>query len=1117
MRQGEKVPTRSTPRPVRWPWRRVGPGQRFSYPVTGFAAFWVAVLAAAVCSSEAIPRPEHPRPDFRREAWVNLNGDWAFCFDPEDVGLDRQWYRPGHAFDRTIRVPFGWESPLSGVGASDGSTIGWYRREIELPEAWEGKRAWLCFGAVDYEADVWVGGQRVGGHEGGYDPFRLEITELVEPGQTATLVVRAVDRTDATLPLGSQDRYSPTSGIWQTVWLEATPMHCVDHLRLTPLHVGDAWTLEVEVAAIGRDAKVPVELRSPRGEFKSRRRTLVIEQGRGSAVLGLTFEQPRVWSPEDPHLYELDVVLGGQAADVVHTYFGLRTFACSRDGRAPPRLLLNERPVALRGAVHHAFYPGGNYTAPDDAWFERDLSLAQRLGLNALRLHRKAVDPRLLYWADRMGVLILADIPGARHQGEKTREAWQSTMRSIIRRDRNHPSLIAWCLFQEGSSPSAEELKPGGAARAWVEEMAKAARTLDARRPIIDRSAERCFSVSTDAVAGALCATSARQINSGLTRLAAVARSIQPPTPQDRTAYRPPAGVPLLITRYSPRCAPCADRDVSWALRGLVTELRRNEHLQGLFFDGLTDVESNHCGLVNYDRSPKHFGYDGFVPDMKVADLQAPAFVGHDLPPVLEVGLSRTLSIPVFVACGATGEKQFDLRWQVRGTDNLGREVATPIRHREVIHRRMHVTFQDPLEVTLPISRPMVGAVAIELYERGGGRVSANYVNVVVPPRRTGSRRQEMLAPTLALFRIRAEDFAAVSCEGSAWDALAGPLIRCDGACTLTYRLKLPEFVRNAAPSRLALLGEMASGSNRARVDWPSAGRLNDSPQTEARRIPSLLTVSLAGTELWPIALSGAPADSRGVLSIGSQRFAFRYGALVRRRADLRRRAELRDRLRNDAVVPLEFRVGDGEHAAGLTLFGEREGGYPIDLALLVETARPMLNPTAVTRETGIAVEPLRKRIRQVAVVQSSTAGGHVWRYRTVQPAKGWAEAGFDDAAWRSGRSAFGRSGDPVVAARTPWSSAAIWLRTEVAVASPPLAMALQYRGDSADIFVDGRLLRHIDRAVVEPRVIPLEPEEARQFVGEGCTLAVHATQSAGSPALDIGLTVIEPIPPTRE
>ena len=198
----------------------------------------ILTLCGNASGAEFVPRPEHPRPDFERTQWLNLNGVWEFAFDPNDVGIKENWFAPNaQPFPLHIVVPFPWESKLSGIGRTDYKGTAWYRRNFTIPKEWQGKRIWLCFGAVDWHAIVWVNGEKVGEHEGGYSEFRFDVTDKVRFDVPNLLVVRVVDFTDHETPIGKQVQwwYTSTGGIWQTVWLEATGQVCVKKFRIIPI------------------------------------------------------------------------------------------------------------------------------------------------------------------------------------------------------------------------------------------------------------------------------------------------------------------------------------------------------------------------------------------------------------------------------------------------------------------------------------------------------------------------------------------------------------------------------------------------------------------------------------------------------------------------------------------------------------------------------------------------------------------------------------------------------------------------------------------------------------------------------------------------------------------
>jgi beta-galactosidase/beta-glucuronidase len=347
-------------------------------------------------------RSEHPRPDLQRERWLSLNGPWRFAFDPDGIGEQERWHRPGtgRPKDLTIQVPFPWESRLSGVAAPSYQDAGWYEREISIPAEWSDYRPYLCFGAVDWSARVWLNGRLIAEHENGYLPFAIDLSEWLEPGQSATLTVRAFDVGDAATLLGKQVAcwYTHTSGIWQSVWLEARGQSYVNAVRIEP-------DLGAQLARVTLDATVPsaetfiLRLTSPDNAFPPARQRFDLGPGRQTLTMELPIPSPRLWSPESPFLYRIDVhldpVLGG-ACDRFQTYFGMRSIGRGAwNGREYENVLLNGEPIYLRGALDQAFHPDGIYTYPTDERIRADLALARELGLNLLRCHIKICDDRI--------------------------------------------------------------------------------------------------------------------------------------------------------------------------------------------------------------------------------------------------------------------------------------------------------------------------------------------------------------------------------------------------------------------------------------------------------------------------------------------------------------------------------------------------------------------------------------------------------------------------------------------------------------------------------------------------------------------------------------------------
>ena len=408
-------------------------------------------------ANEAIFRPEHPRPDFQRNSWLNLNGRWQFAFDDDNRGLPEKWYRPGHVLDREIEVPFAYQTKMSGIGPTDEiHPVLWYRRSFGLPAEMQGRRVLLHFGAVDFEVTVYVNGEAAGTHRGGYTPFRMDITSLLKAGEN-DLCVRVEDRPDVTQPRGKQywNRglmgcwYTPVSGIWQTVYLEAAGEIALDRVHIRPDY--DRHMCTAEITADG-DPKEPLELevalscegkpvRSIRTEMNSRRITVPID-----LIVHGGMELMHVWTPERPELYDVEVSLrrGGEELDQVRTYFGMRKVEV-RDGK----VYLNNNPLYQRLILDQGYWPDSLITPPSDEAIREDIRMTLALGYNGARKHQKLEDPRYYYWADKMGLLVWGEIPSPYEFCEDSINSLFETLSGFISRDFNHPSIITWVPLNE--------------------------------------------------------------------------------------------------------------------------------------------------------------------------------------------------------------------------------------------------------------------------------------------------------------------------------------------------------------------------------------------------------------------------------------------------------------------------------------------------------------------------------------------------------------------------------------------------------------------------------------------------------------------------------------------
>ena len=402
---------------------------------------------------------DYPRPQLTRKRWKNLNGLWEYAITKREAEQPVE-------MEGDILVPYPVESALSGVMRRLGYTQRlWYRRTFEVPDAFRDDRVLLHFGAVDWEATIWVNDQKVGTHRGGYDPFSFDITEFLNPGSAQKIVVSVWDPTDTGYqPRGKQVLqtegvwYTASSGIWQTVWLEPVPEQFIERLRIVP----DIDRGVVDVTVDAQDAKdCQVIVRALENG-----RVLNEQTGLVNEPISVAMPNAILWSNKNPKLYDLEILLScqGRVVDQVGSYFGMRKISLGRDALGRTRILLNNKPVFQYGLLDQGFWPDGLYTAPSDEALRYDIEVTKDLGFNLIRKHVKVEPARWYYWCDRLGMLVWQDMPnGDRFLNVfkpipdpdliRTRASaaqYERELLQMITNLENHPSILIWIPFNEG-------------------------------------------------------------------------------------------------------------------------------------------------------------------------------------------------------------------------------------------------------------------------------------------------------------------------------------------------------------------------------------------------------------------------------------------------------------------------------------------------------------------------------------------------------------------------------------------------------------------------------------------------------------------------------------------
>lgn len=576
-------------------------------------------------------RNEYPRPQFVREAWINLNGTWQFGFDDDNAGLADKWFETGKTLPSRIEVPFAYQSPLSGIHDTSFHDWVWYKRNFRVKEDWKGKRIWLHFGAVDYRAWVYVNGKYVGMHEGGHTPFGFDITgELT--WQDEQITVRVEDpSTDETIPRGKQFWeeksagiwYTRTTGIWQTVWLEAVdPVH-LDKVRYFPdIDRGDV-AVELEFAGPAAGAELEVEITFQGRKLVQDRITIANRYVKrsynlfGHEIFRTGYHhQGWTWSPEHPNLFDAAFTLRkeGRTADTVRSYFGMRKVHAENG-----MVYLNNKPYYQRLVLDQGYWPEGLLTAPSDDDLRKDIELAKAMGFNGCRKHQKTEDPRFLYWADKLGFIVWGECASSPSYSSDAAARLTKEWIEIVERDFNHPSILVWVPLNE--SWGVPHIRSDARQQHHSLAMYSLIHSLDPTRLVISNDGWEM--TRTD-----ICAV--HNYNHGLPeeeakylefkRSLATKEQILQSRPSHRSLYAEGfshRGEPVLLTEFG-GIAYKTGAESGWGYTSvgsaeeLIREYRRvleavyeSRILNGFCYTQLTDVEQEINGLLTYDRKPK--------------------------------------------------------------------------------------------------------------------------------------------------------------------------------------------------------------------------------------------------------------------------------------------------------------------------------------------------------------------------------------------------------------------------------------------------------------------------------------------------------------------------------
>ena len=441
----------------------------------------IVALLVSFSALAQIPRAEYPRPQFEREAWQNLNGEWTYTLDPVKTGWERG-LRNSKGFADKIIVPFAPESKLSGVEHKEFIPCIWYQRNITIPAEWEGKDVLLQFGAVYYESEIYVDGKFVDRHFGGSDSFTVDITKFVKAGSTHSLVVSAKsDLRSRMQPAGKQSlrhgpfecMYTRTTGIWQTVWMEAVAPAAISRVKYTTDIDRSAVSMEFTMRRTAAANTLTINV-------KDGSKVVATQSGKvaSGSIFTLPIKKAKLWSPESPFLYDVEFILKdaeGNVVDKVASYFGMRKIHTEGN-----KVYLNNEPYFQRLVLDQGFYPDGIWTAPSDAALKQDIELSLQAGFNGARLHQKVFEERFYYWADKLGYLTWGEAPswGLDANAVEAARNFITEWRNLVVRDINHPSIVTWTPFNEEFWPDQTQFPR------FVNDVYTLTKQLDPSRPV---------------------------------------------------------------------------------------------------------------------------------------------------------------------------------------------------------------------------------------------------------------------------------------------------------------------------------------------------------------------------------------------------------------------------------------------------------------------------------------------------------------------------------------------------------------------------------------------------------------------------------------------------------
>jgi hypothetical protein len=906
----------------------------------------LCLMAVNISFAQNIPLPEHPRPDFERANWINLNGVWDFEFDSLNTGLSKDWQKGKAAFQHKINVPFPWGSPLSGV--KDLADYAWYKRSIQVPQSWSGQRVFVTVGASDYETSIWLDGVLVGKHQGGYTPFSFELTAQVKYGAQQQLVIRVDDKRRDFALYGKQG-YGNARGIWQTIYLEGRGQTHLETVHFTPdidqKNVKASLVFSNELSA---DTEVKIIIKTAGEEIVTSTKVL---KNKAKADIQIAIPNPRLWNLEDPFLYETEISLGD---DKVKSYFGMRKISVvNLPNSNYPYVALNNQPIYLQLTLDQSYHPEGFYTFPTDAFMKNEIVLAKEIGLNGIRTHIKVDVPRKLYWADKLGLLVMSDLPNAwgEPDGAMQKES-EYTLREMIKRDYNHPAIFSWITFNETWGLQTKVTENGKTrsqylpqTQDWVASMYYLTKSLDQTRLVEDNSV-CCGRGHTET-----------DINSWHEYLPGWAwedhlANLTSKTFEGSADHFEKGFKQGLQPNINSECGnvwgydgSTGDVDWSWDYHRMINTFRKYPKVAGWLYTEHHDVINEWNGYWRFDRTQKFTGLSQMMQGMSDKDFHSAFYIstGNEICKNLQAGTVLEMPLYLSVMTGAAvKDNQLVLEYDLDFMDKTGES-------KRLVHETTKIPYKPWMQQQLPsltIKMPNyagLGMVQLRLKDQDGKLLHSNFMHVVVKGGQAPEKTTILEQDTKNYFKA---EFST-----KVWNVLDGLKVNGAGRGFIEYQIPVPANLDTKGMKAAYILVEASAkqlfDKDRGEgfekdQDYMLGAKVsphknpNAYPMTDETLFASVVKIDVNGKTVKSETLPDDPADHRGVLSWNSQlkdkklREAGSYGYLIKVPIS----AAILKQSAAQGFLSLKLStVAEG----GLAIYGADFGRYPINPSIVIK------------------------------------------------------------------------------------------------------------------------------------------------------------------------------------